>query len=125
MAAGVLESEHECDRPSPPDADEREADVSKEVHTIKIWAWRGEARGLVCTLDTPKARSLALMRVQELQDDPAVDRIEMREHMVTTEGEDVAGGHRGSLGWERVNGKWRKLRAGHEHLAPHEGSARA
>ena len=82
--------------------------MSKENHTIRVWAWREGTRELVFSVDTP---------------DPTVDRIEMREHLVTVDGDDAAlpSGTRGSLGWERTDGRWRRLRTSEAHLEHRRG----
>jgi hypothetical protein len=83
--------------------------VSKEVHAVRIWAWRAGARTLVYSLEMPNAQRVALSHVRMLQEDPAVDRIEMREHIVTADDAEVPSGRRGSLAWERTGGRWRSL----------------
>jgi hypothetical protein len=101
----------------------KEDDVPKEIHTIRVWAWRDGRRELVFSVDTPDARSASLSHVRKLREDPTVNRIEMREHLVTVDGEDAAvvGGIRGSLGWERTDGRWRMLRSSDAHIEHRRG----
>ena len=108
-----------------PSKGSKEAEVSKEVHAIRVWAWRAGARTLVCSLDTPNARRVALSRVRKLQEDPAVNRIEMREHIVWADEAEVPSGRRGSLAWERTdgNGRWRRLPTSNVHLMHRPGRA--
>ncbi|HVC04405.1 MAG TPA: hypothetical protein VND88_06985 [Candidatus Acidoferrales bacterium] len=91
--------------------------MSKEMHTVRVWAWRDGMRELAFSVDTPDARRAALVHVRSLQEDPSVSRIEMREHTVTARGDDdeYAGGVRGSLVWVRADGRWRSLSGGNVH----------
>ncbi len=72
--------------------------MSKEMHTVRVWAWRDGTRELAFSVDAPDARRAALAHVRTLQEEPSVSRIEMREHTVTARGDDdeYAGGVRGS-----------------------------
>jgi hypothetical protein len=99
----------------------KEAEVSKEVHAVRVWAWRAGTRTLVCSLDAPDARRAALARVRKLQDDPGVSRIEMRAHLVTPDEAELPSGRRGSLVWERNHGRWRRLPAGNVHVMHRRG----
>lgn len=91
--------------------------MSKEMHTIRVWAWREGARELAFSADTPEARRAGLSHVRKLQGDVTVDRIEMREHMVTADRDDaeLPSGIRGSLAWIRTDGRWRRLRSSDAH----------
>ena len=97
--------------------------MSKEIHTIRVWAWRETTRELAFSITTPDARRFGLLHVRKLQEDPTVKRIEMREHLVTVDAEDAAlpSGIRGSLGWERTHGRWRRLPTGEAHLEHRRG----
>jgi hypothetical protein len=100
----------------------KENDVSKEMHTIRVWAWREGERELAFSADTPEARRAGLSHVRKLQADLTVNRIEMREHMVT-DGDDAErpSGIRGSLDWIRTDGRWRRLRSSDAHLEHRRG----
>ena len=97
--------------------------MSKETHTVRVWAWREGERELVFSVDTPDARRAGLAHVRKLQEDPTVNRIEMREHVVTVDDDDaeLPSGIRGSLGWERTDGRWRRLRTIDAHLEHRRG----
>lgn len=97
--------------------------MSKEMHTIRVWAWRDGARELAFSADTPEARHAGLSHVRTLQEDLTVNRIEMREHMVTADGDEaeLPTGIRGSLGWIRADGRWRRLRSRDAHLEHRRG----
>jgi hypothetical protein len=101
----------------------KEDDVPKEIHTIRAWAWRDGTRELVFSVDTPDARRARMSHVRKLREDPTVNRIEMREHLVTVDGDDAAlpSGIRGSLGWERTDGRLRRLRTSEAHLEHRRG----
>jgi hypothetical protein len=101
----------------------KEDGVSKEMHTVRVWAWREEARELAFSVDTPDARRAGLSHVRKLQEDPTVNRIEMREHVVTVDGDDaeLPTGIRGSLGWGPTDGRWRRLRTSEAHLEHRRG----
>jgi len=96
----------------------KEDGVSKEMHTVRVWAWREGTRELAFSADTPDARRARLSHVRKLQEDRTVNRIEMREHMVTADGDDaeLPSGIRGSLGWIRADGRWRRLRSSDAYL---------
>ena len=97
--------------------------MSKETHTVRVWAWREGTRELVFSVSTPNARRAGLTHVRKLRKDPPVNRIEMREHMVTVDGDDaeLPSGIRGSLGWERTDGRWRMLPTSDAHLDHRRG----
>jgi hypothetical protein len=97
--------------------------VSKEIHLVRVWAWREGTRELVFSVDTPNARRAGLSHVGKLREDPTVNRIEMREHMVTVDGDDaeLPSGIRGSLAWERADGRWRRLPSSDAHLEHRRG----
>jgi hypothetical protein len=101
----------------------KEDDVPKEIHTIRVWAWRDGTRELVFSVDTPDARRAGMSHVRKLREDPTVNRTEMREHLVTVDGDDAAlpSGIRGSLGRERTDGRWRRLRTSEAHLEHRRG----
>jgi len=101
----------------------KEDGVSKETHTVRVWAWREGTRELVFSVSTPNARRAGLTHVRKLRKDPPVNRIEMREHMVTVDGDDaeLPSGIRGSLGWERTDGRWRMLPTSDAHLDHRRG----
>lgn len=92
--------------------------MSKEMHTVRVWAWRAGARELAFSADTPEARRAGLSHVRKLQEDLTVNRIEMREHVFAADGDDpaVPSGIRGSLGWVRTDGGWRELPGSDAHL---------
>ncbi len=91
--------------------------MSKEMHTIRVWAWRGSERELAFSADTPDARHDGLSHVRKLQNDLTVNRIEMREHVVV-DGVDAEGpsGIRGSLEWIRTDGRWLSVRGSDARL---------
>jgi hypothetical protein len=101
----------------------KEDGVSKETHTVRVWAWREGTRELVFSVSTPNARRAGLTHVRKLRKDPPVNRIEMREHMVMVDGDDaeLPSGIRGSLGWERTDGRWRMLPTSDAHLDHRRG----
>jgi hypothetical protein len=90
--------------------------------TVRVWAWREGTRQLVFSADTPDARHAGLSHVRKLREDPTVNRIEIREHMVTDDGDaELPSGIRGSLGWERTDGRWRMLPTSDAHLDHRRG----
>lgn len=97
--------------------------MSKETHRVRVWAWRDDERELAFSMDSPDARSAGLSHVRKLQDDLTVNRIEMREHLITTDGdeEELPSGVRGSLGWIRTDGRWRRLHGSDTHSERRRG----
>ena len=86
--------------------------MGKSTHRVRVWARRGDERTLEYSAEEPDSRAEGLRRVAQLQQEEAVDLIEMREHVVPDASRDEATPRRGSLWWERNDGVWHRVTGG-------------
>jgi hypothetical protein len=87
--------------------------MAKETHRVRVWAERDAERRLEFSQDAQLAREAALLVVDRLQHDEAVDSIEMEEHVVLSEETDgtETRARRGALRWVRSGDHWREVPA--------------